>query len=70
MAELVEMKEIWNRYKNKYEAIVVASRYARELSRRKVKLERKPIVIALRKLVKGEIEYWYKTEKKRSEGAK
>ncbi len=56
----ITVEDIWKVFPNKYEAIVVASRYARELAKRKVKLDRKPVIVALEKLVRGEIQFRHK----------
>ncbi len=62
----ITVEDIWERFPNKYEAIVIASRYARELARRKKKLDRKPVIIALEKLVRGEIRYRHKKQQQES----
>ncbi len=69
MAKRITVEDIWEIFPNKYEAIVVASRYARELAKNKEKvkkLNRKPVIIALEKLVRGEIKYRHKKQKKQS----
>ncbi len=60
----ITVEDIWKVFPNKYEAIVVASRYARELARHKIKLDRKPVIIALEKLVRGEIKYKHRKAEK------
>ncbi|MCD6382787.1 MAG: DNA-directed RNA polymerase subunit omega [Candidatus Hydrothermae bacterium] len=59
--ERFTVEQIWEIFPNKYEAIVVAAKEARRLARiareRKIKYSEKPTILALEKLLKGEIKY-------------
>lgn len=58
----ITVEEIWERFPNKYEAIVVAAQEARRLSKiareQNIKLPRKPTILAMECLVRGEIKYY------------
>lgn len=56
------VEELWRRFENKYEATVVAAGEARRLARlareRGERLTEKVTVIALRRLLRGEVYYY------------
>ncbi len=59
--ERFTIEQIWEKFPNKYEAIVVAAKEARRLARiareKKIKLHEKPTILALEKLLRGEVKY-------------
>lgn len=65
----ITIEDVWRVFPNKYEAIVVASREARRLARiareKKLKLPKKPTVLSMEKLIRGEIRYRYFEKKER-----
>jgi DNA-directed RNA polymerase omega subunit len=58
----VTIEEIWELFPNKYEAIVIAAQEARRIARmareQNVKLPRKPSILAMERLIRGEIKYY------------
>ncbi len=59
----VPVDEFWKIYSNKFFAIVLASREARRLAKevreQRIQLKRKPTIIAIKRVAKGEVEYTY-----------
>jgi len=64
----VTVEEIWEIFPNKYEAIVVAAQEARRLSKmareQKIKLQKKATILAMERLVNGEIKYYVQEKEK------
>jgi len=61
MKKIITVEDIWRRFNNKYFAIVLASREARKIARDiredRLRTDEKPTMLALKKLINGEIKY-------------